>query len=94
MQKYTGHFPVVGNLRGSVYPEAAAGIIRKSRSQSKAYVWTFTGLAWDHLSRPVDVCVGMFPAVCAKPVQLDSHVDQSIAMTRRRADQVHGDTEY
>ena len=32
------------------------------------------------------------PAVCAIPVPLDSHGDQSIAMTKHRSDQVCGDT--
>ena len=45
------------------------------------------------LSRPVDVCAGV-PYLCVKPVALDSHADLSIAMTRYRADQVHGGTEF
>ena len=58
------------------------------------HMWLFTGLAWDHLLRPVDVCVEMFPAVCAKPVQAGSHVDPSIAMPRHQADRAHGDIGY
>ena len=58
------------------------------------HMWLFTGLAWDHLLRPVDVCVEMFPAVCAKPVQAGSHVDPSIAMPKHQADRAHGDIGY
>ena len=58
------------------------------------HMWFFTGLAWDHLLRPVDVCVEMFPAVCAKPVQAGSHVDPSIAMPKHQADRAHGDIGY
>ena len=42
----TRHFTVVGNRRGGGSPDAAAGIIRQSRSQYRAYRWTFTGHAW------------------------------------------------
>ena len=58
------------------------------------HMWLFTGLAWDHLLRPVDVCVEMFPAVCAKPAQAGSHVDPSIAMPKHQADGAHGDIGY
>ena len=61
---------------------------------TRKYKWTVTGHAWGRLSRPVDVCVGRFPAVCAKPVRQDSHADLSIAMTKHRADQAHGGIEY
>ena len=61
---------------------------------TKKFKRTVTGHAWGRLSRPVDVCVGRFPAVCAKPVRQHSHADLSIAMTKHRADQAHGGTEY
>ena len=43
------------------------------------------------VSHPVVVCVGIL-AVCAIPAPLDSHGDQSIAMTKHRSDQVCEDT--
>ena len=60
----------------------------------RRYQWTITGNAWGHLSHPVDVSVGRFPAVCARPVRQGSHVELSIAMTKHQADQAHGGTEY
>ena len=69
----TCNFTVVGN-REAVETLKQLLYYTLTTQPTRAYRWTSTGHAWDHLSHPVDVCVGRFPAVCAKPVQLNSHV--------------------
>ena len=70
-----------GEQKGGRYPAADSLVMQPANHAGR-------------LSRLVDVCVGKFPAVCVKPVLLDSHADLSIAMTKHRADQVHGGTEF
>ena len=98
----TGYFPTVGNPMGGQCLQRNCCQDHPKVTQQKVSPWI--GFYWPRMgssltsggrlrrNTPCCVCHTCSTAVCAIPVLLDSHGDQSIAMTKQRSDQVCGDT--